>query len=137
MGKLQDLIKEEIKDRLPNYLGQTHYPCDIGFLLTESENCNGSWYCSRSKAIDDIKEYFDDFLEYQEWYSFTYGENEYFSTDSEHDIELIHCRMMINLVDRLFNKAYEVAYGNRKYNTPIKITQNFMDKIIEVMETQL
>ena len=45
-----DLVKQEVKERLPNWLGQSHYICDLGFMLTKTENSNGSWFCSRYEA---------------------------------------------------------------------------------------
>ena len=49
-----DLVKQEVKERIRNYVGQKHYICDFGFLLTEYENCNGSWFCSTYEAKEFI-----------------------------------------------------------------------------------
>ena len=49
-------IKEKVIDELREEIGQTHYLCDLGMTLTESENADGSWYCSSYKAKEDIEE---------------------------------------------------------------------------------
>ena len=135
-----DLVKQEVKDRIRNYLGTYHYPCDYGFLLTESENCNGSWFCSQYEAREFIKKYFEDFEEYQSWYRFTFGEPEWFEAepdDYHHDIESVQCRMMIEAVEQCFNAAFSKAFDDDEediWNTKIEITEEFCDKIENALE---
>jgi len=129
-----DLIKQEVKERLPNWLGQHHYPCDLGYTLTEYENANGSWFCSRYEAREFIKKFFEDFEEYQGWYRWNFGEPEWFEAepdDYHHDIESVQCRMMINAVDQAFN----IAFGNNDiWNEKTEITEEFCDKIEKALE---
>ena len=135
-----DLVKQEVKDRLPNWLGQSHYICDLGFMLTETENSNGSWFCSRHEAKEFIKKCFDDFEEYQSWYRCTFGESDWFESepdDYHHDVESVQCRMMINAVQQCFNQAFNEAFPgdpDNLWNERTEITQEFIDKIVEALD---
>ena len=133
-----EMIKQEVKERLPNYEGRMYYPCDLGFTLTESENCNGSWYCSAYKAKEDLKKYFDDMGEYQSWYRMNFGEPDWFESepdDFRHSEECFHCRMMITAVDNCFNAAFNEAFGNdNTWNEKILVDEEFIKKINEGLE---
>lgn len=135
-----DLVKQEVKDRIRNYIGTYHYPCDYGFLLTESENCNGSWFCSRYEAREFIKKFFEDFEEYQGWYHCNFGEPEWFEAepdDYHHDVESVQCRMMIEAVEQCFNAAFNKAFNDDEediWNTKIEITEEFCNKIENALE---
>lgn len=135
-----DLVKQEVKERIRDHVGQEHYICDFGFLLTEYENCNGSWFCSTYEAKEFVKKYFDDFEDYQGWYRCNFGEPEWFESepdDYHHDIESVQCRMMIYAVEECFNNAFDIAFENDKdniWNSKIEITQDFCDKIEKALE---
>lgn len=138
-----DLVKQEVKERLPNWIGQLRYPCDLGNYLTENENSNGSWFCSRHEAREFIKNFFEDFEEYQGWYRCNFGEPEWFESepdDYHHDVENVQCRMMIFAVEQCFNQAFNIAFENDKnvsrnlWNEKVEITQDFCDKIIKALE---
>lgn len=133
-----DLIKQEVKDRLPNWKGQMKYPCDLGYELTEYENANGSWHCSAYSAKEDIKKYFDDMEEYQSWYRLNFGEADWFESDPDdyhNSLECFHCRMMINAVDVCFNRAFDIAFENTDiWNEKTEIDQDFIDKINTALE---
>lgn len=138
MSDFLDKIKQEVKERLPNYLGQFYYPCDLGSKLTENENCNGSWYCSAYEAKEDIRKYLDEYGEYQTWYHTTYGEVDWFESepdDYHHSIESVHCRMMICAVENCFDAAFNAAFGNSDiWNENTEINQEFIDKINKGLE---
>jgi hypothetical protein len=138
-----DLVKQEVKERLPNWIGQLRYPCDLGNYLTENENSNGSWFCSRHEAREFIKNFFEDFEEYQSWYRCNFGEPEWFESepdDYHHDVENVQCRMMIFAVEQCFGQAFNIAFENDKnvsrnlWNEKVEITQDFCDKIIKALE---
>lgn len=138
-----DLVKQEVKERLPNWIGQLRYPCDLGNYLTEYENSNGSWFCSRHEAREFIKNFFEDFEEYQSWYRCNFGEPEWFESepdDYHHDVENVQCRMMIFAVEQCFNQAFDIAFENDKnvsrnlWNEKVEITQSFCDKVIKALE---
>lgn len=136
--ELIDKIKQEVKDKLPNWLGSYHYPCDLGFMLSETENANGSWYCSAYKAKEDIREYLDEFFEFQEWYRKNFGVPIIFESDAEdyhNSPECVHCSWFIFAVEAVFNSVFDKVYGNTDmWNEKIEITQDFIDKVIEGLE---
>ena len=139
MSEFINLIKTEVVDRLENLKGTNHYVCDIGFQLTEYENCNGSWYCSRYEAREDIKKYLEEYEAYCSYYKFTFGEPEYFESepdDYHHDIESVHCRMMINAIDCCFGQAYNNAFKGEEdcWNDKIEIDDEFISKIKKGLE---
>ena len=131
------MVKEEVIERLENLRGTRHYPCDLGFQLTETENANGSWYCSRYEAREDIKKYLEEYEAYCGWFKATFGEPEYFESDPDdyhHDIESVHCRMMINAIESCFSVACNKAEGKGLFeedfwDDEIEITQDFIDAI--------
>ena len=61
-------IKNYIIDRLQDYQGCNYYASDIANYLTESENANGSVYFSTHQTIELIKENFELFGEFLEYY---------------------------------------------------------------------
>lgn len=130
------MIKEEVIDRLENLRGTRHYTCDIGMQLTECENSNGSWYCSRNQAREDIRKYLEEYEAYCGYYKANFGEAEYFETDPDdyqHDIESVHCRMMIFAVDGVFNQACNHLKKD-VWNDKIEITDKFIVEIKEAMK---
>ena len=66
-NSLTEEIKSYIIDKLTDYKDGLYYSCDLAYTLTEGENANGSVYCNSWKTKELIKENFDlfgDFLEY-------------------------------------------------------------------------
>lgn len=129
------MVKSEVADRLTNRVGQLVYPCDLGFSLTDYENCNGSWYCSEYEAKEDIKKYLDEFSAFQSYYRCNFGEPIWFESepdDYHHSIECVHCTFMISAIECCFNQAFNKAFGNDDtWNHKVEITEEFVFKIIE------
>ena len=135
MSDFIEMIKDEVAERLENKIGRREYVCDIGFSLTEGENCNGSWYCSEYEAKEDLKRHFDEMAEYQSYCKCNFGESDYFESepyDYHHSIECFHCRMMITAIDCCFNQAYNNAFKDEDiWDDKIEITEEFVSKIKE------
>ena len=125
------VLKEEIIERLNDRINQECYPGDIGFLLTDTENADGSWYCSEYSAKEDLKKYFDEFLSYQGWYHTEFGEPDWFEAepdDYHHSVESVHCRFMILSIEIAFN----IALSKTDYYSDedkITITEDFINDI--------
>lgn len=139
MSEFIDMVKEEVVERLENYHGTRTYVCDMGMLLTETENSNGSWYCSREKAREDIRKYLEEYEAYCGYYKANFGETEYFESDPDdyhHDIENVHCRMMIMAVNSCFSQACNIAFSNKKedvWNSQQEINDKFIVEIKEAL----
>lgn len=91
--KYFDFCKNVVLEKLDEYVGSNTYLCDLDFKLTESENANGSWYCSIYKAKKDVKEWFDDLGEFVEYYKDNFGNNENLNVFD--NVEGFHCLAVI------------------------------------------
>lgn len=102
MNTYQKTCRNYILDTLDNYEGQKVEVSELGMLLTEGPNADGSWHCSTYKAQEELKNWFDDVAEFIEEYQ---GE---FGTKPQHDAftqpELFHCLMMIMGVEKMLNE---------------------------------
>ena len=117
-------IKKDIIERLNERIGQEHYLCDLGMILTENENANGSWYCSEYQAKEEIEENFDLCSDFSEWHNDIYGEYK----NPFGDPENFHCCMMICAYENVFNQAVS---DHKKWNEKIEITEKFIEYIKE------
>ena len=67
--------KEYLKEQLDEYEGQTRYACDLGYILTEGINADGSFTYSRALAKDYLKEWWDEADEYWNFEQENFGEH--------------------------------------------------------------
>lgn len=125
-------IKEKVIDELRERMGQTHYLCDLGMTLTESENADGSWYCSSYKAKEDIVDNFDFCGAFYEWHKDNFGKA--ISCNPFEDTELFHCMMMIFAVEGAFNYALNKTEYSELWNDEFEITEEFVNAIEEAIE---
>lgn len=120
---------QHIIDTLPDWKGQEVEASELGYLLTEGENANGSWYCSTYKAQQDLQAWFDDVAEFIEEYTSEFGEKPHH--DAFTQPELFHCLMMIHGVEKIVNEL-DVVSDN--WNQTITIDQELIDQAIEALE---
>ena len=73
METFEEYCKNFIVDNLDAYVGTDVYGCDLSSTLTEEINVNGSATFSRQKAIDYIKEWFDEAAEVYNYQVENYG----------------------------------------------------------------
>lgn len=136
MNEFLDMVKKEVVERLKDRIGQSYYACDLGFSLTDGENANGSWYCSAYKAKEDIKKYFDDYLNFSTYWHANYGEPIYFEEDPDdyhNSVECIHCCMMISAIESVYNQAF-AKQSNYDWNAEFEITEEFIEEISKDLE---
>ena len=128
-----ETIKGKVIDELNERIGQTHYLCDLGMELAESENADGSWYCSSYKAKEDIiVDNFDFCGSFYEWYKDNFGEA--ISYNPFKDTELFHCSMMIFAVENAFSYALDKTKYSDLWNEKFEITEEFVDEIEKAIE---
>lgn len=120
-------VKADILDRLEQMEGETEYLCDIGFKLTESENCTGSWYCSSYKAAEEVKENFDIFGKAAEYMRDNWED----TTSPLLDAEIFHVKAMIAIYENTFNAAVS---GFDEWNNAIEINMEFIQRVKEALE---
>lgn len=68
-------IKNYLIESIENYEGATVYGCDLAYLLTESENANGSFFCSTYKTKQHLKKFDEVCGEFVEYYFDNFGEH--------------------------------------------------------------
>lgn len=121
-------VKQDIIDRMSEYTGrESVYASDIGYIITEYENVNGSWYCSTFKAKEDLKNSFDEFGLIYEWMrqNFDYDENPFIET------EKAHCTMMITL----YVETIAYAFSELDIYDEVDITADLINQLKEVFES--
>ena len=70
-----DYCKQHIIDEIDSFEGQEVYASDLGIILTEGINSDGTVTASRSKAIEYIQLWWDDCAEYWEYEKMSFGKN--------------------------------------------------------------
>ena len=120
-----ETIKGKVIDELNERIGQTHYLCDLGMELSESENANGSWYCSTFKAEEEVKNNFGFCGGFIEWYKNNIGE----TLNPFDDVEKFHCIMMIFAVEGAFSYALNKTKYEEFWNEEFEITEEFVKEI--------
>lgn len=73
MKNLLSEIKSYLCDKLNDYKGTNSYGCDLAYKLTEGENANGSVYCNAYKTKELIKDNFELFGDFLEYYKDNFG----------------------------------------------------------------
>ena len=125
-SELLKLIIEDIPDRLKGYSGKTYDKSDTAYLLTESENNSGSWYCSSYKAKEAIGKYWDEVTEFVQWYKDNMGDLP--SWDVFLDTENFHWMFMIYAYEQVFYQACSNAGLDKDV---YEINDEFIAKITE------
>ena len=118
-------IKEKVIDELRERIGQTHYLCDLGMELSESENADGSWYCSTFEAEEEVKANFDICKSFVDWYNSNIGG----LLNPFDDVEKFHCMMMIFAVEGAFSYALNKTEYSELWNEEFEITEEFVNEI--------
>lgn len=120
-------IKSDIISRLEDMTGEEKYLCDIGFSLTESENVNGSWYCSSYKAKEEIFQYWEEFGVIAEYMNSEWECN----TNPMLESEKFHCQAMICLYEQAFNHA---VCDFEEWNEQVTIDDDFIQRVKDALE---
>lgn len=120
-------IKEDIVNRLEELEGTEHYTTDLGFTLTETENANGSWYCSAWKAEQEVAEHFRQYGAIAEYMRDNWEDK----TNPLLETELFHCKAMICLYEQAFAYA---ACDLPDYGELQTIDADFISAIKEALQ---
>ena len=120
-----ETIKGKVINELNEKIGQNVYLCDLGMELSESENANGSWYCSSYKAEEDVKANFDLCKSFVDWYNSNIGG----VLNPFDDVEKFHCIMMIFAVENAYNSALNNTEYSDLWNEETEITEEFVKAI--------
>lgn len=125
-----EAIKGKVIDELNERIGETVYLCDLGMELSESENANGSWYCSTFKAKEEVKNNFEFCGCFVDFYQSEFGE----ILNPFDDVEKFHCIMMIFAVEGAFSYALNKTEYSELWNDEFEITEEFVKEIEKAIE---
>lgn len=120
--------KEFIKEQLDKYEGETHYSCDLGLILTETINADGTFTYSRELAKDYLKEWWDDASDYWDYEKFCFGENLHNPFDNP---EAFITAMVIEGSRGLLEKC---EYVESRWNEDIELTEDAIASIKEQID---
>lgn len=129
MTEFNDFCKEQIKNNLPEWIGQDVYMCDLGLELTQEMNCNGTFTFSRTEAMDYLREWWNDASDYWEYEKFSFGEHFHNPFDNP---EAYTVCMVIEGVRSLMSQCTEV---DENWNDQVELTQEMCDSILEQIES--
>jgi len=128
--KYIEACKRYVIDNLPEYEGQIVEACELGLMLTESENANGSWYYSTARAEEDLDAFGRDVVAgFIEEYQSNYGDKPKY--DAYCEPEGFHCLMMIVGVENVVN---ELAVIQKNWNKKLELTKPVIESMIEELE---
>ena len=108
-------LKNTIIERLNDYKGVEVYGSDLAYTLFEGENANGSVFCSTYKTKEFIKNNFDLFADFSEYYKDNFGESLDIFAEPEkaHVILLLEASQMVlsnlDTIDKFWNESKELT----------------------------
>ena len=130
-NELLNEIKTYLINKLNDYKGCSTYADDLAYLLTESENANGSVYCNTYETKELIKNNFDLFGDFLEYYENNFGEllNPFKEPERVHVIFLIEsCSQILNLSQYLEdNSGNEIELNEETINILANDINNFKE----------
>lgn len=129
---IKNFVKGEIIERLEDLKGyeESHYICDLGYTLFESENVNGAYFCSNYIAKKWVNKNFEHIREIAEEIKFQFGADyankvllDVFN-DSDRFIVVIVLEVASYLISRC-----ETA--DKYWNDEITLTDDILNNLIE------
>ena len=129
---IKNFVKGEIIEWLEDLKGyeESHYLCDLGYTLFESENVNGAYFCSNYTAKKWVNKNFEHVREIAEEIKFQFGADyankvllDVFN-DSDRFIVVIVLEVASYLISRC-----ETA--DKYWNDEITLTDDILNNLIE------
>ena len=115
---------ETIISRLNDYKNTNVYGCDLAYTLFEGENANGSVLCNTYKTKEFIKNHFDLFADFSEYYKDNFGE----SLDIFAEPEKAHVILLLEAAQMVLSNLDTV---NEFWNDSKELTEELINAIIE------
>lgn len=123
-----EYVKDFIVDNLPEYEGKEVYACDLAYTITEGINVDGSATYSRQKAVDYIKEWFDEAAEVYQYQVENYGQA---SQNPFENPEAWMVCMIIEGVSAVFSQCTVI---DDNWNNEIELTEEIIKTILEEVQ---
>ena len=117
-------LRNVIIERLNDYKDVEVYGSDLAFTLFEEENANGSVLCNTYETKEFIKNHFDLFADFSEYYKDNFGE----SLDIFAEPEKAHVILLLEAAQMVLSNLETV---NEFWNDSKELTEELINAIIE------
>ena len=117
-------LRNTIIERLNDYKGSDVYGSKLAYTLFEGENANGSVLCNTYETKEFIKNHFDLFAEFSEYYKDNFGE----SLDIFAEPEKAHVILLLEASQMVLSNLDTV---NEFWNDSKELTEELINAIIE------
>lgn len=123
MQSFEEYCKDFINDKLEEYIGITVYGADLGFTLTEGINSDGTATYSKQKAMEYIKEWFDEAGEVYQYQVDNYGKA------CQNPFENPEAWMVCMIIEGVNNLLGQCETVENFWNDEKEITEELMENI--------
>ena len=117
-------LKNTITERLNDYKGTNIYGADLAYTLFEGENANGSVFCNTYETKEFIKNNFDLFADFSEYYKDNFG----VSLDIFAEPEKAHVILLLESASMVLSRLETV---NEFWDDSKELTEELINRIIE------
>ena len=117
-------LRNTIIDRLNDYKNTCVYGSDLAYTLFEGENANGSVLCNTYLTKEFIKNNFDLFADFSEYYKETFGE----SLDIFAEPKKAHVILLLESSAMVLSQLETV---NEFWDDSKELTEELIDAIVE------
>ena len=117
-------LRNTIIDRLNDYKNTEVYGSELAYTLFEGENANGSVLCNTYKTKEFIKNHFDLFADFSEYYKDNFGE----SLDIFAEPEKAHVILLLEAAQMVLSNLDTV---NEFWNDSKELTEELINAIVE------
>ena len=117
-------LRNTIIERLNDYKGSNVYGSELAYTLFERENANGSVFCNAYKTKEFIKNHFDLFADFSEYYKDNFGE----SLDIFAEPEKAHVILLLEAAQMVLSNLDTI---NEFWNDSKELTEELINAIVE------
>jgi len=119
-----DYCKDWVSEHIGYYEGQIVYLSDLGYLLTEDANANGTLTYSRDEVVEYLKEWWDEAADYFEWEKFNFG------TGGHNPFANPEAYMVCMVIEGVRSLVEQAIFDlNLDWNGRIELTRGLCSKI--------
>lgn len=123
METFEQYCKDFINDNLDGCIGTDVYGCDLSYILTEEINVNGTVTFSRQKAMEYIKEWFDEAAEVYNYQMENYG------SVSHNPFENPEAWMVCMIIEGCSNLLSQCKCVDNIWNDEVELTEKLAEQI--------
>ena len=117
-------LRNTIIDRLNDYKGSNVYGSELAHTLFEGENASGSVLCNTYKTKEFIKNHFDLFADFSEYYK----DNFVVSLDIFAEPEKVHVILLLEAAQVVLSNLETI---NEFWNESKELTEELINAIVE------